>query len=251
MALQPGFAPVLLAAPADEGLAAASAGVVTTRTAAAECAAVKRYRCDAIGRRWRGAKLRHSWLLRLGGGGCTELGLVVEILESRVSGRKRVLVDGREVFRTCAHVFRWSFEHSASCTRISLRSEGDGFRLSCEPGTNANRQSGQGATGPDPLGATLPNVLGTPRSIDIAAKIGPLRCSRSSSATRSSIAEALCPALLSPRCDALAVVHFAVAPVAGGGREGPRTPRRRLVAELPLPRPQVRLSPVAPALATS
>jgi len=234
MALQPGFfAPVLPAAAAaftkpaaeeGEGLSVASAGAVT----AADCLVVERYRCDAIGRRWRGAKLRHSWNLRLSGGG-TELGLAVEILQSRVSGRKRVLVDGREVFCTRSQIFGWSFEHAASCTRITLRSEGDGFRLSCEP---AKRQSGQGAVGPDPLGATLPNVLGTPRGVDIAPEVG----SRSSSAPCSSIEE-LHPALPSP----IAVVHFAVAPVAGGDREGPRTPRRRLVAELPLPHPQVNL----------
>lgn len=87
---------------------------------------VSSYQCDSIGRRICSTKLHHTWVLNVGSS--TEVR--IEVLHSRMTGRKRVLVDGREVFSTRKRHLFWSFRHDSGA-EIILRSDSSGFRIQC------------------------------------------------------------------------------------------------------------------------
>jgi len=92
------------------------------------------YRCDSIGKRMRGSKLRHSWTLRLNGdsaGTSSSEEVCVELLHSRLTGRKRIFLDGKEVHQTRKRSLSWSFVHPSQ-VRVTLFSEGTGFQLRCD-----------------------------------------------------------------------------------------------------------------------
>uniref|UniRef100_A0A7S1EYG3 Uncharacterized protein n=1 Tax=Noctiluca scintillans TaxID=2966 RepID=A0A7S1EYG3_NOCSC len=84
------------------------------------------YRCEPVGRRMRSTKLRHAWMLRLG-----EQETRIELVHSKLSGKKQVLVDGEEVFTTRQRCLDWSWEHTSQ-VRISLRSENGNPELWCK-----------------------------------------------------------------------------------------------------------------------
>merc|ERR1740129_859255 len=81
-----------------------------------------------------GLRLRHAWTAHLGcdcdGGGGNFVH--IELLHSRLSGKKRVFVDGKQLFRTRHRHLRWTYEHPSTQARITLSSDGDGFQLQCE-----------------------------------------------------------------------------------------------------------------------
>mmetsp|Transcript_15373 Transcript_15373/g.33800 ORF Transcript_15373/g.33800 Transcript_15373/m.33800 type:complete len:861 (-) Transcript_15373:119-2701(-) len=85
------------------------------------------YRCEPIGRRMRATKLRHAWTLHLAG---EEAETRVELLHSRLTGKKEVLVDGRRVYETRERSLRCSWMHASS--RLTLRSENGRHQLLCE-----------------------------------------------------------------------------------------------------------------------
>eukprot|EP00929_Paragymnodinium_shiwhaense_P041787 TRINITY_DN21701_c0_g1_i4.p1 TRINITY_DN21701_c0_g1~~TRINITY_DN21701_c0_g1_i4.p1 ORF type:complete len:653 (-),score=134.33 TRINITY_DN21701_c0_g1_i4:510-2468(-) len=103
---------------------------------AALCPPGALYRCEEIGRFVPSSKLRHTWTLCLGSlwgaGGhvqATTSTSLLELLQSRVSGRKRILLEGREVFKSKGRSLSWCCFHPALRIQLSLRSEGNGFRL--------------------------------------------------------------------------------------------------------------------------
>jgi len=87
------------------------------------------YRCDPIGRRMRGSKLRHAWTLHLTG---EPQETTVELLHSRGTGKKEVRIDGKVMFSTKERCLDWHWVHSPSRARISLHSENGNHQLLCD-----------------------------------------------------------------------------------------------------------------------
>lgn len=96
------------------------------------------YSCKSLGKRMRRKMpgwassvppLQHSWTLHLAGEPCETR---VELLHSRVTGKKEVLVNGKVVFSTREKRLNWSWEHLPSQNRISLRSESGHHQLQCK-----------------------------------------------------------------------------------------------------------------------
>eukprot|EP00928_Gymnodinium_smaydae_P025076 TRINITY_DN20094_c0_g1_i1.p1 TRINITY_DN20094_c0_g1~~TRINITY_DN20094_c0_g1_i1.p1 ORF type:complete len:1066 (+),score=142.36 TRINITY_DN20094_c0_g1_i1:164-3199(+) len=88
------------------------------------------YRCDPVGRRMRSSKLRHAWVLLAGQPGETK----IELLHSRLSGKKQVLVHGTVAYSTKEARFQWSYEIQPSGTRVTLVSDNGTHQLLCEEG---------------------------------------------------------------------------------------------------------------------
>jgi len=86
------------------------------------------YRCDPVGRHMQNSKLRHVWMLRLAG---EVRDMKVELIHSRSTGKKQVLVDGKVMFSTREKSLNWSWEHLPSNARIILRSENGSHQLLC------------------------------------------------------------------------------------------------------------------------
>lgn len=87
------------------------------------------FRCSSPERSLQPAKLRYSWTLRLGD---EPTEAKVELLYSRRTGKKQVLIDGKSMFKTFQQSFDWSWEHPESQARILLRSENGYHELFCE-----------------------------------------------------------------------------------------------------------------------
>jgi len=87
------------------------------------------YRCDPIGRRMRGSKLRHAWTLHLTG---ETQETTIELMHSRGTGKKEVRVDGKVMFSTKERCLDWYWVHSASQARISLHSDNGNHQLLCD-----------------------------------------------------------------------------------------------------------------------
>ena len=85
------------------------------------------YKVDHIGRTVKSTKLRHAWTLHLG-----ETEVKIELEHSRLSGKKKVLVDGKLLFSTTERHLNWCWEHPASKARINLISENGKHLLRCE-----------------------------------------------------------------------------------------------------------------------
>lgn len=95
-----------------------------------------RYHSEVVGG-WlfQATKRRYAWTVLLGAhaalGDPSEL--LVEVLHSRVSGRKRIVLDRREVLSTRRRRLNWAFDHGGSGTRLIVTSAvGGGFHLHCE-----------------------------------------------------------------------------------------------------------------------
>eukprot|EP00931_Biecheleriopsis_adriatica_P007589 TRINITY_DN108859_c0_g1_i1.p1 TRINITY_DN108859_c0_g1~~TRINITY_DN108859_c0_g1_i1.p1 ORF type:complete len:732 (+),score=144.58 TRINITY_DN108859_c0_g1_i1:66-2198(+) len=87
------------------------------------------YKVDHIGRHVRSSKLRHAWTLFLAG---EAREVKVELEHSRLSGKKKVLIDGKLVFSTKEKRLCWSWEHPGSKALISLHSENGNHSLRCQ-----------------------------------------------------------------------------------------------------------------------
>ena len=85
------------------------------------------YKVDHIGRTVKSTKLRHAWTLFLGG-----VETKVELEHSRLTGKKKVLVDGKLLFSTTDKHLNWCWEHPESKARIGLNSENGKHVLRCE-----------------------------------------------------------------------------------------------------------------------
>eukprot|EP00930_Biecheleria_cincta_P092356 TRINITY_DN8222_c0_g3_i1.p1 TRINITY_DN8222_c0_g3~~TRINITY_DN8222_c0_g3_i1.p1 ORF type:complete len:515 (-),score=79.98 TRINITY_DN8222_c0_g3_i1:181-1725(-) len=109
---------------------------VSFSTSSACC--VAQYQCECVGRHFYSKRIRHSWTLNLKRKkSCEAETLRLEVVHSRLSGRKRVHIDGIEVFQTRARQLSWSLTH-ASGAEISVRSYGQGFCMGChEPQSDA------------------------------------------------------------------------------------------------------------------
>lgn len=135
-----GFANLLPTAEANQGKGTEALNVKNASesfgTSSGNC--VSRYQCDTVGRHFYSKRIRHSWTLKLNSNRSRKAEtLCVEVLHSRLSGNKRVHVDGVQVFQTRARQLSWSLTH-ASGVEISVRSDGHGFRLCChEPHSGA------------------------------------------------------------------------------------------------------------------
>lgn len=88
-----------------------------------------RVRCDSPERQLHPAKLRFSWTLQLG----ADAGAMkVELLYSRRTGKKQVLIDGKATFKTFQQCFEWSWQHPENEVQIFLHSDHDHHELFCE-----------------------------------------------------------------------------------------------------------------------
>jgi len=85
------------------------------------------YKVDHIGRTVKSTKLRHAWTLYL-----CEAEVKVELEHSRLTGKKKVLVDGKLLFSTTDKNLHWCWEHPDSKARITLNSENGKHVLRCE-----------------------------------------------------------------------------------------------------------------------
>ncbi|CAE6947781.1 unnamed protein product [Symbiodinium sp. KB8] len=85
------------------------------------------YKVDHIGRTVKSTKLRHAWTLYL-----CEAEVKVELEHSRLTGKKKVLVDGKLLFSTTDKNLHWCWEHPVSKARITLNSENGKHVLRCE-----------------------------------------------------------------------------------------------------------------------
>lgn len=105
-------------------------------TSSEDCAS--HYQCETVGRHFFSKRIRHSWTLKLNSHRSSKPEtLRVEVVHSQLSGKKRVHVDGIQVFQTRARQLSWSFAH-ASGVEISVQSDGQGFRICChEPQSDA------------------------------------------------------------------------------------------------------------------
>lgn len=103
------------------------------------------YQVDRIGRHMRSSKLRHMWTLYLEG---EPRETVVELQHSKLTGKKKVLLDGKVVFTTSDRSLRWSWEHTPSQSRVSLHSESGHHELRCEgPGQDATESDFEPSAG--------------------------------------------------------------------------------------------------------
>eukprot|EP00928_Gymnodinium_smaydae_P067828 TRINITY_DN5081_c0_g1_i1.p1 TRINITY_DN5081_c0_g1~~TRINITY_DN5081_c0_g1_i1.p1 ORF type:complete len:843 (+),score=98.96 TRINITY_DN5081_c0_g1_i1:237-2531(+) len=129
---------------AGDGRGCRTVPVALTTSAGPYCLAVPPlYRCDAVGPRVAASKVRHRWSLLLrcdetsrkgerpSGQDNIAFALRLDLLHSRVSGVKRVYVDGQQVYKTRRKNLAWSYVHEPTATLLSLTSESDGFRLNC------------------------------------------------------------------------------------------------------------------------
>ena len=85
------------------------------------------YKVDHIGRTVKSTKLRHAWTLYLG-----DSEIKVELEHSRLTGKKKVLVDGKLLFSTSDRHLNWCWKHPESKAQISLISENGKHVLRCE-----------------------------------------------------------------------------------------------------------------------
>lgn len=88
---------------------------------------VSTYQCESVGKRISSTKLHHTWVLNLGNDSREAR---IEILHSRVTGRKRVLLNGQQVFCTRKRHLSWFHKHECGA-EIELRSDGNGYQISC------------------------------------------------------------------------------------------------------------------------
>jgi len=96
-------------------------------------ASVESYRCVGIGRRMRATKLQHTWTLRMSEVSSdpqAEGEVRLDLVHSRITGCRRILLDGKEVFRTRRRLLMWSFKHNSGM-EILLCSKGKGYNLQC------------------------------------------------------------------------------------------------------------------------
>eukprot|EP00747_Dinoflagellata_sp_TGD_P167442 gnl/TRDRNA2_/TRDRNA2_191871_c0_seq1.p1 gnl/TRDRNA2_/TRDRNA2_191871_c0~~gnl/TRDRNA2_/TRDRNA2_191871_c0_seq1.p1 ORF type:complete len:673 (-),score=73.03 gnl/TRDRNA2_/TRDRNA2_191871_c0_seq1:60-2078(-) len=112
----------ITAEPFDDG----TSSELKSMCSGSSCASVSLYRREGVGRRFTSTKLRHSWDLLIG---CD--GLRLEVLHSRLSGKKQVFLDGKLVFQTRQRNLSWSVAHPSG-TQISLTSKGGSIVLHCE-----------------------------------------------------------------------------------------------------------------------
>lgn len=86
------------------------------------------YRCDSPERVLQPAKLRYSWTVR----GHSRRETKIELLYSRRTGKKQVLIDGKAVFKTFQQSFDWCWEHPELQTLFLMRSENGHHELFCD-----------------------------------------------------------------------------------------------------------------------
>lgn len=110
--------------------------IASADTKSTTSSAVSLFQKDSVGRHMRRTKVRHSWTLNLASDDVVN----IEVLHSRLTGHKRVVVDGEEVFNTRKTHWDWSYQH-ISGARVTLRSAGHGFQLQCdEPESEADAE---------------------------------------------------------------------------------------------------------------
>lgn len=99
------------------------------------------YKVEHVGKLMRFSKLRHSWTLFLSN---EAEEVKVELEHSKVSGKKKVLINGEVVFSTKERSLRWSWQDPRSKACITLFSENGNHSLRCEDGVS--QLPGQGGT---------------------------------------------------------------------------------------------------------
>lgn len=106
------------------------------------------YQVNQLGRWFGSSKLRHVWTLSL-----DESKVMVELEHSRMTGKKKVLIDGKVVYSTREKKLTWSWVHPASLAKISLTSENGKHELECEEPEKRHSQGESEGTEPEALAA--------------------------------------------------------------------------------------------------
>lgn len=135
-----GFASLLPVVTQNEGNGVLNTENASVSFSTSSACFVAQYQCELVGRHFYSKRIRHSWTLHLKRTkSYVAQTLRLDVVHSQLSGRKRVLVDGIEVFQTRARQLSWSLMH-ASGVEISVRSNREGFNIGChelqtDPGT--------------------------------------------------------------------------------------------------------------------
>lgn len=90
------------------------------------------YHCDCIGRKVPRTKLRHTWMVQVCRSSHTPSEIMVEFVDSRMTGRKSVYVDGKLVHKKpkmCS--LKWSFDHASGVKLSLFPTSGVEYQLLC------------------------------------------------------------------------------------------------------------------------
>ncbi|CAK0887439.1 unnamed protein product, partial [Prorocentrum cordatum] len=140
----------------------ACAGTTPSMRCAAERASAGsapsiQYAMEQVGRHLRSSKERHCWTLGSLGGAAGAA--KVELEHSKVSGKRRVLMDGDLVFSTKERTFNWTWEHPALRSQITIQSDNGHHRLSVLDTADGAAACWSPGQGPAPEAARAPAEL--------------------------------------------------------------------------------------------